>query len=146
MRCTIAVCAVLTLASVAYAKDPKAYQTGKIVQMDSVQCGVAEKAANNLTGNVLGGDSTATKTHEILCQEYLLQTDRVLYRIRPRDEVHPVLLPLDERAQFRFQKDKMILRAEDFNGKEREYTVVSMTPRTDDNTADAAPAHVNHLQ
>ena len=63
------------------------------------------------------------------CQEYLLQTDRVIYRIRPRDEKHPVLLTVGEKAQFRIEKDKMKLRVEDLDGKERDYFVVSMTPR-----------------
>lgn len=40
----------------------------------------------------------------------------------------------------------MILRVEDLDEKEREYTVVSMTPRTDASTADAATPHLNHLQ
>jgi hypothetical protein len=67
----------------------------------------------------------------LLCQEYVLQSERVIYRIRPRDEKHPVLLPVGEQAQFRLQKDKMILRVEDLDDKDREYIVVSMTPRED---------------
>jgi hypothetical protein len=35
---------------------------------------------------------------------------------------------------------------EDLDGKEREYIVVSMTPRSDASTADAASSRVNHLQ
>jgi len=58
-----------------------------------------------------------------------LQTDRVIYRIRPKDEKHPVLLPVGEKAQFRIEKDKMKLRVEDLDDKERDYFVVSMTPR-----------------
>jgi len=53
----------------------------------------------------------------------------VIYHIRPRDEKHPVLLPVGEKAQFRMEKDKMVLRVEDGDNKEREYSVVSMTPR-----------------
>ena len=86
------------------------------------------------------------KTQEVLCQEYVLQTERVIYRIRPRDEKHPVLLPIGEQAQFRMQKDKMLLRVEDLDSKEREYIVVSMTPRSDSSTADGSSAHINHLQ
>jgi hypothetical protein len=136
----------LSLASAAFAKDPKPYQTGKLLQMDSVQCGVAEKDAKSFTGEMLGTDSGNKKTQELLCQEYVLQSERVIYRIRPRDEKHPVLLPVGERGQFRLQKDKMLLRVEDLDNKEREYIVVSMTPRSDTNTADASPIHMNHLQ
>jgi hypothetical protein len=146
MRSKLALCAVLTLASATFAKEPKPYQTGKLLQMDSVQCGTAEKDATSLAGEMLGTDSGSKKTHELLCQEYVLQSDHVIYRIRPRDEKHPVLLPVGEQAQFRLQKDKMLLRVEDLDNKEREYIVVSMTPRSDRSTADASTSRINHLQ
>ncbi len=146
MRSTMMLCAVLGLVSAAYAREPKPYQSGKILQMDSVQCGVAEKDAKSFAGEMLGTDSGNKKTQELLCQEYVLQGQRVIYRIRPRDEKHPVLLPVGEQAQFRLQKDKMLLRVEDMDSKEREYIVVSMTPRSEGNTADATPARANHLQ
>jgi len=146
MRSRMTLFVALGLAAAAFAKDPKAYQSGKLLQMDSVQCGIAEKDAKSLAGEMLGTDSGSKKTQEVLCQEYVLQAERVIYRIRPRDEKHPVLLVVGERAQFRLQKDKMMLRMEDLDGKEREYTVVSMTPRTDSDSADASPVHLNHLQ
>ena len=95
---------------------------------------------------MLGTDSGHKKTHELLCQEYVLQAERVIYRIRPRDEKHPVLLPVGEKAQFRLVKDKMLLRVEDLDSKEREYIVVSMTPRADSGTAEASTSRLNHLQ
>jgi len=146
MRSKLTLCVVLGLASAAFAKDPKPFQTGKLLQMDSVQCGMSEKDGKSFGGEILGTDSGSKKTHELLCQEYVLQAEHVLYRIRPRDEKHPVLLPVGEQAQFRLQKDKMLLRMEDLDSKEREYIVVSMTPRSDSSTADAAPQHLNHLQ
>jgi hypothetical protein len=145
MRSNLMLCVVLGLASAAYAKDPKAYQTGKLLQMDSVQCGMAEKEGKSFAGEMLGTDSGSKKTHEVLCQEYVVQAERVIYRIRPRDEKHPVLLPVGEQAQFRLQKDKMLLRVEDLDSKEREYIVVSMTPRSDSTAADAT-SRANHLQ
>jgi hypothetical protein len=146
MRSKLTLCVILGLASAAYAKDPKAYQSGRLLQMDSVQCGVAEKDATSFAGEMPGTNSGSKKTQELLCQEYVLQAERVIYRIRPRDEKHPVLLPLGEPAQFRLQKDKMLLRVEDLDSKEREYNVVSMTPRADSSTADATPSRLNHLQ
>ena len=146
MRSKLMLCVVLGLASAAYAKDPKAYQTGKLLQMDSVQCGMAEKEAKSFAGEMLGTDSGSKKTHELLCQEYVVQSERVIYRIRPRDEKHPVLLPVGEQAQFRLQKDKMLLRVEDLDSKEREYIVVSMTPRSESSTADGTPSRMSHLQ
>jgi len=146
MRSKVFLGFVLACASVTFAKEPKAYQTGKLLQMDSVSCGTSEKDAKNFAGEMLGTDSGSKKTQELLCQEYLLQAEHVIYRIRPRDEKHPVLLPVGEQAQFRIQKDKMLLRVEDLDSKEREYIVVSMTPRSDSSTADATPTRVNHLQ
>ena len=81
-----------------------------------------------------------------LCAEYVLQTERVTYRIRPRNEKHAVLLPVSDLAQFRVEKDKILLRVEDFDNKERIFVVISMAPRTDSSTADATPVRLNHLQ
>jgi hypothetical protein len=134
MRCKSLVLASLLLAATAYAKEPKAYQDGKLLQMDSVQCGVDEKDAKK-----------NKKTHELLCQEYALQGDRVVYRIRPKDDKHPVLLPVGASAQFRLDKDKMLVRVEQLDSKEREFVIVSVKP-LGDNSADATPARVNHLQ
>jgi len=145
MRSKSLLLASLLLAATAFAKEPKAYQSGKLLQMDSVQCGLDEKDGQSFAGEMIGTDSGHKKTQQLLCQEYLLQTDKMVYRIRPRDAKHPVLLPVGEQAQFRFEKDKMLLRVEYLDSKERGYIVVSMTPRSD-STADATPAHLNHLQ
>jgi hypothetical protein len=146
MRSKLTLLTILTVTSVAYAKDPKVYQSGKLVQMDSVSCGMAEKDAKSFAGEVLGTDSGSKRTQEVLCQEYVLQAESVIYRIRPRDEKHPVLLPVGDRAQFRLQRDRMLLRVEDLDRKEREYVVVSMTPRSDSTAADVTPIRLNHLQ
>ena len=126
---------VLVLAGLALAKEPKHFQSGTLLNMDSVDCGLDENSGKSFAGEILGTDSAHKKTHALLCQEYVLQTDRVIYRIRPRDEKHPVLLPVGEKAQFRMEKDKIVLRVEDLDDKDREYTVVSMTPRADTKTA-----------
>jgi hypothetical protein len=145
MRYRSLVLASIVLAATAYAKEPKAYQSGTLLQMDSVKCGVDEKDAKSFTGEMIGTDSGHKKTEELLCQEYVLQTDKMVYRIRPKDAKHPALLPVGEQAQFRLDKDKLVLLVESLDSKEREYTVVSMTPRTD-STADASPVRPNHLQ
>jgi hypothetical protein len=64
----------------------------------------------------------------MLCPEYVLRSDNVIYRIRPRDEKHPVLLPVGETAEFRIQKDRLFLKITEMDDKERDYSVVSMTP------------------
>jgi hypothetical protein len=129
---------MIVLASFAQAKEPKHHKTGTLLQMDSTECGVDENSGKSLVGEMVGTDSAHKKTHALLCQEYLLQSETVIYRIRPRDEKHPVLLPVGEKAQFRIQKDKMLLQVEDVDEKEREYSVVSMTPRQDKSQATAS--------
>lgn len=146
MRSKVVLCVVLTCASVAFAKEPQAYQTGTLIQMISVQCGTAEKDSTGLAGGMISTDSGTKKTQKLLCQEYVLETEHVIYHIRPRNEKHAVLLPVGERAEFRLQKERMLLRVEDADGKEREYVVISITPRTDSSSADTSPARINHLQ
>jgi hypothetical protein len=128
MKIKILLAAILFV-SLAQAREPKPHQTGTVLQMDSAECGVDENSGKTFVGEVVGTDSAHKKTHALLCQEYLLQSEKVIYRIRPRDEKHPVLLPVGQAAQFRIQKDKLLLLMEDVDAKEREYTVVSMTPR-----------------
>jgi hypothetical protein len=129
MRFNILVATVL-LGSLAHAKDPKHYESGTVLKMDSVECGLDENSGKSFAGEVLGTDSAHKKTHELLCQEYLLQSDKLIYHIRPKDDKHPVVLPVGEKAQFRIEKDKMILRVENMDDKDRDYKVVSMAPRS----------------
>jgi hypothetical protein len=126
----------LLCASFAFGKDHAPAQSGTILQMDSVQCGTDQKSDKNLAGEIIGTDNAHQKMHTLLCQEYVVQTERVVYRIRPKDDKHPVLLPVSARAQFFIEKVFMKLRVEDLDNKEREYIVVSMTPRADSQTAD----------
>jgi hypothetical protein len=107
--------------------------------MESVKCGTDERNAKSFAGEIIGTDSAHMKTHELLCQEYVLQTDDVVFRIRPKDDKHPVLLPVGEKAQFRMEKDKMKLRVEDLDDKERDYTVISMTPRQEGKLSTVRP-------
>lgn len=127
MKSMFAFCAVLMLGSFALAKDdPVFHQTGLISNMDAVPCGVDENSGKSFAGEILGTDGAHKKSREMLCQEYVLKTDRVMYRIRPREEKHPVLLPVGEHAQFRIKKDKLLLAVPELDGKEREYSVTSM--------------------
>ena len=128
MKATILVFALL-FGSLAHAKEQRAHESGTLLQMESVECGAEQKGGKTITGEMLGTDAAHQKTRVLLCQEYVLQTDRIIYRIRPKDDKHPVLLPVGTGAQFRLDKDKMKLRVEDLDDKERDYIVVSMTPR-----------------
>lgn len=124
---------LLVIANVldAQAKDAPAYEKGVLTQMESSSCGYAEKDGKTVAGQIFGTNGQHKNTKEVLCQEYMLQTQRITYRIRPKDDKHPVLLPVGETAQFRIHKDKLLLRVPEADGKEREYFVLSMTPRSD---------------
>jgi len=117
------------------AGDLKSYQTGVLKEMTSVECGYEQKSGNTLVGEVLGTDGAHSKTRKTLCHEYVLQTNHIVYHIRPRDEKHPALLPVGETAHFRMKKDLMVLRVPEGDDKERDYDVVGMTPVEKDSPA-----------
>jgi len=130
----------VAVSSLAYGKEPVPYQSGKLLQMNSVHCGTAQKSDTSALGEIIGTDNRSTKTQDVLCQEYVLETDAVVYHIRPRDEKHPDLLPVGSLAQFHIEKDKLVLRAEGMD-KERQYIVVSITPRSDNASSASALAN-----
>lgn len=133
--------AFLCATTAAYAHQPQPYQTGKLLEMKSVTCGTTEKDSSSALSQIIGTDSDSKKRQDVLCQEYVLQADSVLYHIRPRDEKHPEILPVGSSAQFRIEKDKLLLRVDNLDGKDHQYIVVSMTPRADNTTADAGTNH-----
>ena len=142
MRAATVATLFFAAAMMAQAKEPPAYEKAVLVKMDSSACGYSEKDGKTIAGEIFGTDGQHKNTRQVLCQEYVLQTDRVTYRIQPKDDKHPVLLPVGETAQFRIHKDKMLLRVPEADGKEREYIVLSMTPRTDVASNRATPAGV----
>ena len=132
--------AAILLAASAFAQQPKTYVSGKLLGMDSVQCGADKGIQNNLeTAN------TSPAKEQPLCPEYVLETDQVTYRVISRNTKHPAPLPIGELAQFRWQNGKMLLRVPAFDSKEREYIVVSAMPRGQ-SAADANVIRLNHLQ
>jgi len=128
MRSTWLFSALLLLASICDAQDLKPYQTGKLLQMDSVPCHASQKA------------------QEPVCQVYQLQADSVVFHMRPKTAKHAPLLPVGARAQFRIVKGNILLHMDGIDSKERQYVVISMSPRTESDAADAAPLKLNHLQ
>jgi len=122
---------VLMFAPVTLAKDAPSYDKGTLLSMDSSACGTAEKQGKTIAGEVLGTDSSNKDTQEVLCQEYVLQGDHIVYHIRPEDAKHPALLPVGEMVEFRIRKDKLYLLDPEGDKKERAYSVVSMQVRQD---------------
>jgi len=78
-----------------------------------------------------GTDGEHKNTEQVLCQEYVLQGDRIVYHIRPTDSKHPQLLPVGDNVQYRTHKDKMYVLNSEGDTKEREYSVISMQIRQD---------------
>src|SRR6266852_5233237 len=64
------VLAIVLLAAMAHAKEPKHYQSGKLLKMESVKCGTDAKNGKSLAGEMIGTDSSHMKTREMLCQQY----------------------------------------------------------------------------
>jgi len=120
---------VLAFAPLGLAKDPPSYDKGTLLSMDSSSCGMAEKGSKTLAGEVLGTDGEHKQTQEVLCQEYVLQGERIIYRIRPMNTKHPNLLPVGDTVQYRIRKDKMYVLDREGDSKEREFTVISMQVR-----------------
>ena len=124
---TLILGSMLLVGAMAVAKD-KSYETGSLKEMTSVECGYEQKTGGSFVGDLLGTDSSHSKARKTFCQEYVLETSHTVYRIRPREEKHPALLPVGEKAEFRMKKDRMVLRVPEGDNKEREYEVVSASP------------------
>jgi hypothetical protein len=132
-------CAVFAANSVA--QEPRAYLDGTILQMDSARC-IDKRANSSIQADV---PEPSQAKNVLSCTEYVLQTDRVLYRIRPKITQHAELLPVGERAQFRLQQDELLLRVRGLGAEEREYIILSMAPRAE-SAADSRRLRPNHLQ
>jgi len=122
---------VLLCSPLLTAKDAPYYEKGLLVSMDATKCGSAENAGKTMAGEILGTDSARKKTKEVLCQDYVLEGERIVYRIRPEDDKHPFLLPVGDSIQFRVHKGKMYVLAAEIDHKERAYQVLSMQVRQD---------------
>lgn len=127
-RSAILFTALILLASFAWAQEPKPYQTGKLLQIESVPCHASQKA------------------QAPRCQAYLLESDSVVFHLRPKNAKRTPVLPVGERAQFRIANGNVLLHMDGIDSQEHEYVVVSMSPRTESDSADASPIHLNHLQ
>ena len=126
MKKALFVLLVLCLAvSVLHAKS-RHNHTGQLLRMESVHCGPDD--GGGVSKAISGAALPVPGQEERLCPEYILQSEGLYYRIRPRDHKHPVLLPIGEPAQFHFQKDRLLLQIEDFDKATYEFTVLAIIP------------------
>jgi hypothetical protein len=122
---------ILATTTVTLAKDAPSYDNGVLLSMASSSCGTAETGGKSVTGEILGTDGEHKTTEQVLCKEYVLQGDRIVFHIRPTDSKHPQLLPVGDNVQYRIRNGKMYVVDREGNAKEREYSVVSMQIRQD---------------
>lgn len=128
MRWRLTFLATMLLAAAVFAAQPQAYQSGKLVQMESVPCADGKTAKSSI------------------CLEYTLQTEEVIYRIQPKAAKHFELLPIGEWVRFRTDKEKLLLRIDsETASKEREFSVISIKPQGESD-ANVRPVRLNHLQ
>ena len=117
---------VVIFTAVLSAKNASRNRRGVLLRMESVPCSAAE--ASGFSKALLGAPMPAPLQDERLCQEYVLRSEGLYYRIRSRDRKHPVLLPIGEQAQFRLHRDRMLLQVEDFDSKAYEFSVLAIVP------------------
>jgi len=121
---------MLVLSCFVQAQGPPKYHTGKLIQMESVGCVIAETRQDTAPASVVN------------CEEYVLEAEGVLFHFRLRDPKHAVQLPVGHTAQYRIDQGHFFLKVEK---KEQEFVVVSMEPRESKVPA-VRSAKVNHLQ
>jgi hypothetical protein len=93
------------------------YFEGRVASMRAIPCGEAK---------IHHGSA------EVLCEQYVVRTDTMNYRIRQVVPRRVNLLPVGQVIYFRIKKDRMLVRGFTLNGKkikDQEYTVVSEHPR-----------------
>jgi hypothetical protein len=119
---------VVIFTAVLSAKNASRNRLGILLRMESVPCSAAEASAFSKV--LFGAPMPAPVPDERLCQEYVLRSEGLYYRIRSRDRKHPVLLPIGEQAQFRLHRDRMLLQVEDFDSKPYEFSVLAIVPES----------------
>ncbi|MBZ5548600.1 MAG: hypothetical protein LAO22_11705 [Acidobacteriia bacterium] len=117
---------VVMFTAVLSAKDVSRNHLGVLLRMESVPCGTVE--GSGFSKALLGAPAPLPVQDDRLCQEYVLRSEGLYYRIRSRDRKHPVLLPIGEQAQFRLHRDRMLLQVEDFDSKAYEFSVLAIVP------------------
>jgi Flp pilus assembly protein TadD len=113
--------------------QPQFNEAGTLVEMQAVPCGFQERGFTGFGGLFASAGLEHVNSNDKLCQEYVLRTAYVQYRIRPVNEKEPVLLPVGEKAHFHIKGDHILLTMPEGDDKTREYRVVGMRPvATDD--------------
>ncbi|HEY6290712.1 MAG TPA: tetratricopeptide repeat protein [Terriglobia bacterium] len=108
--------------------QPQFNETGTLMEMQAVPCGFQERGFTGFGGLLATAGVEHVNSNDKLCQEYVLRTAYIQYRIRPVNEKEPVLLPVGEKAHFHIKGDHILLSMPEGDDKMREYRVVGMKP------------------
>jgi hypothetical protein len=117
------------ISTLATAQSTAPYHSGKLLQMESVQC-VAQSPDST------GGSSKA-------CEEYVLKGDGVLFHLHPKKGGEPALLPVGKILQYRLVEGRFYLK---FGARDHEFTVVAMEPLESREQPVHSAQTINHLQ
>ena len=118
------VCLILLLASfAAFAiAQPQVLQEGTIVRMRMAECFAPE----HRWMAAMSGEVRASSGE--LCPEYVLVTDKVVYRIVGRSSDQ--LIPLAEYTKFRLHNNELLIRVDDAN-RESHFHIKEMILRAE---------------
>lgn len=120
---------LIAFSLVAQAQQASRYRSGKLLQMESVPCVVAQQSG-----------STAANTN---CDEYVLEGDGVMFHLQSKKAGDAHLLPVGKTMEYYLVESHFYLR---INGRDREFGVVAMEPRESGTTPVHSAQKINHLQ
>lgn len=135
--------AVVALAPSAMAVK-KVGDRAMLEKMEAVPCGAKEKGVTGIGAVWASVGVTRVNSDEKLCQQYLVRSDEMEYRIQPTDKNHPPVLPVGHEIVFHIKKDLMFVRIADSREKTRTYLVVAAQPTAAAQPADAAERSSSH--
>jgi hypothetical protein len=120
--------AAVSLVPLGAGAKKKPLDRGMLEKMEAVACGARERGLTGLGAVWASAGITHVNSDEKLCPQYLLRTDEMEYEIRPTDG-HAAVLPISHEAEFRINKDRMVLRIPDADNKKTlTFAVVSEKP------------------
>ena len=121
MKRTILMVPLLSVASSTLLAQSNEHQKGTIIRMRMAEC----MPQHNFMTHMSGGAGVGTP---VLCPEYVLMRDKVVYAISGKSSNQ--LLPLAEITKFRLKDGEVLIRIDD-ERKESRFRVKAMLLRTD---------------
>src|SRR5438309_11826829 len=88
--------AALLLASLAQAQETKKYHSGQLLQVESLECTVFENPIESASDSVV-------------CEEYVLQGEDVLFCLRDKDLKHAIVLAVERERLCHIEGDGLYL-------------------------------------